>query len=452
MDFVESQRGQPMILYEGYKFTLKKVNKNNTKCWRCADRTCGGSVTTDSTNRVVSVHQHSCIPSVAKSEIMKSRFRCKKRSQEEYTPIPQIFEEEFSRVKDAGLDFVIDMPGYSSIKSSLYRQRHSALGVCSLPKRREDICLPPSITGEFLLIDDGMKDRILMFSSNSGRQCMNEDTEFFADGTFKSCCQQFSQLYSIHTDIANSPDELNVIPAIYALLPDKQQTTYERCFSLLKEKLPLWSPHVLKIDFEVAAIQGIRNVFPQIEVKGCNFHFNQSVWRRVQTLGLTTSYRDDADIRKHIHMCAALAHLPSWATEEGWLFIMESSPLSQGIEAFNDYFVDQWIENDIVNDMWICYGEKHRTTNVVEGWHNRLNRRVGKMRPNIFELMKVLKEDAQHYESVKLKAEYFVQPAKRRKRYANLDMRINKCVQNFVNGVYTVGQCLEKLKYIVKLD
>jgi hypothetical protein len=79
-------------------------------------------------------------------------------------------------------------------------------------------------------------------------------------------------------------------------------------------------------------------------------------------------------------MCAALAHMPLDAIDEGWLHIMESSPDYSKVQDFNDYFVEQWLENDVIQYIWNCNGERHRTTNALEEWHNRLNRAIGKYR------------------------------------------------------------------------
>lgn len=87
-------------------------------------------------------------------------------------------------------------------------------------------------------------------------------------------------------------------------------------------------------------------------------------------------YKESEEIRNHIRMCAALSHIPTEYTIDGWLEIMENAPTNVQVEEFNDYFVNQWLENDLIGDMWVCYGERHRTTNAVEGWHSRLNKTI----------------------------------------------------------------------------
>ena len=54
-----------------------------------------------------------------------------------------------------------------------------------------------------------------------------------------------------------------------------------------------------------------------IRVQGCFFHLTQSTWRKVQTLGLTTRYKDDDDVKQFCGMMDALAFLPINDLHEG---------------------------------------------------------------------------------------------------------------------------------------
>ena len=72
-------------------------------------------------------------------------------------------------------------------------------------------------------------------------------------------------------------------------------------------------------------------------------------------------------------MLASLAHLPEENVVEGFLAVMETSPNSKEVQAFNYYFCDQWLDNQAVGLTWFCSGECHRTTNLIESWHHRRN-------------------------------------------------------------------------------
>jgi len=46
------------------------------------------------------------------------------------------------------------------------------------------------------------------------------------------------------------------------------------------------------VDFESAVWQALASEFPDATVKGCTFHFTQSIWRKVQELGLQKAYME----------------------------------------------------------------------------------------------------------------------------------------------------------------
>lgn len=59
--------------------------------------------------------------------------------------------------KDRGLDFVTNIPQFTSVKHALYNERHKSLGISLLPKKREHIEVSEFMK-EYVIIDDGMED------------------------------------------------------------------------------------------------------------------------------------------------------------------------------------------------------------------------------------------------------------------------------------------------------
>lgn len=75
-------------------------------------------------------------------------------------------------------------------------------------------------------------------------------TFWIMDGTFNKVAQHFYQLYSI---LAFNGESARA--ELFALLPDKQEKTYQRLVDVLKRKLvPIGNPRTLLVDFELAAI------------------------------------------------------------------------------------------------------------------------------------------------------------------------------------------------------
>lgn len=81
-----------------------------------------------------------------------------------------------------------------------------------------------------------MEWKILIFAMDGGNLLAGGSC-FLFDGTFKSCSSLFCQLYTIHVDSGSTEERTNIIPAVYALLPDKKEATYKRFFFLLKNKI-----------------------------------------------------------------------------------------------------------------------------------------------------------------------------------------------------------------------
>ncbi|GBM90922.1 hypothetical protein AVEN_171015-1 [Araneus ventricosus] len=170
----------------------------------------------------------------------------------------------------------------------------------------------------FQLADDDSGSRILVFASTEGRGVLKTAQHFFMDGTFKSCCMHFYQLLTIHADLSkNEEEDTTIVTIIFSLLPRKNSEIYSKLFTVLKHAG--WNPNSITMDFEVAAIKELERHFPSVNILGCNFHFNQYLSRQVQSLGLVRNYKDDEEIRLHIHMCAAFAYQPESDMGDGWL-------------------------------------------------------------------------------------------------------------------------------------
>lgn len=96
--------------------------------------------------------------------------------------------------------------------------------------------------------------------------------------------------------------ENNVIPAVYALLPNKQSITYTRLLTELKNLQLGLNPETVMTDFEQAAMNSFSEEFPVSQQRGCFFHFNQSIWRKIQALGLQRRYETDDQFALQVYI------------------------------------------------------------------------------------------------------------------------------------------------------
>ncbi|XP_028966906.1 uncharacterized protein LOC114828143 [Galendromus occidentalis] len=282
------------------------------------------------------------------------------------------------------------LPNFEEVRSSLHRQRAKVRPV--LPLSRSDIVLRDTWTrtldGEdFLVFDDGTTDRILGFSTEEAMTILCRADAIYMDGTFKVVPHLFAQLYTLHAQYRGQ-----MMPLVYFLLPDKQKETYIRMFTLLKTfavtRHMVFQPPKMQLDFEVSSLKAIEESLPGTEVKGCNFHFSQAIWRKTQQVGLRTFYDNDPSIRSFVKGVMALSLVPEHLIDDAWLELQSESPT---IDHAAYAKLDELKEN---------FGP--RTTNNIEAWHSALNRMVKESHVNIFVLIGHLKQDQSKHKSDRL--------------------------------------------------
>jgi hypothetical protein len=118
------------------------------------------------------------------------------------------------------------------------------------------------------------------------------------DGTFKSAPKIYKskgQLYTIHGLKQERDGEgrmrQETFPLVYSVLPDKRKLSYEDLFkSIIQISKCVLAPRYIILDFEIAAIDALKQCFPKTKIRGCWFHLNQSVFRKAQELGFQSRF------------------------------------------------------------------------------------------------------------------------------------------------------------------
>ena len=180
----------------------------------------------------------------------------------------------------------------------------------------------------------------------------------------------------------------------YALLSNKSKETYVELFGALRDALiaeygEVGTHKTFLVDFEIAAIQALGTVFPDSRIKGCSFHFRQTVYRRVQREGLTSHYEDvDSPVGRWIRHLLAMTALPTFAVPIVWSWL-KTSPVVDPVTDVKTrnmaaYFENTWVNGNFPASLWSHYDNNGpRTTNVAEGFHNELNSRFRVVHPSL---------------------------------------------------------------------
>ena len=84
-------------------------------------------------------------------------------------------------------------------------------------------------------------------------------------------------------------------------------------------------------------------------MKSCFFHYSQCIWRKIQKLGLATTYRDNDNVRLFVRRTAVLPLVKPELVEDVWFNALEDRelPLTQQLSpimlhTIPDPDIDRW--------------------------------------------------------------------------------------------------------------
>ncbi|GFO03843.1 PiggyBac transposable element-derived protein 3 [Plakobranchus ocellatus] len=134
--------------------------------------------------------------------------------------------------------------------------------------------------------------------------------DVYIDGTFRTCPSPYTQFFTIHGKYRQ-----RVLPFATALLTGKTIGHYRQVLQVLKREIRRssghrWRPNTVICDFEQSLISAVETELPTAQVTCFYFHFCQSMWRRLNELGLSVAYRTHARFKKCIRRFLSMGYLP----------------------------------------------------------------------------------------------------------------------------------------------
>ncbi|KAK3103968.1 hypothetical protein FSP39_023329 [Pinctada imbricata] len=246
------------------------------------------------------------------------------------TPIPSIYDEEITKLRDAPWDsqtreVASKLPTFSATKSAIYRARQKT--VPPIPSTRQTIQLSDkfqrSTSGELFLQADA--DRILIFASPDNVEHLCAAPDIYCDGTFYTAPSMFDSIFTIHAFVGDV-----MFPLVYSLLPKRDTATYTRFFTLFKDLATRHNqqltPTTINLDFESASRNAATQAFPNVQLKGCLFHFTKAIWRKTQSLGMQVDYRNQQDVQLLVRRMKAPPLIPLPNLDDYWLHAVADAP------------------------------------------------------------------------------------------------------------------------------
>ncbi|CAF2869516.1 unnamed protein product [Rotaria sp. Silwood2] len=452
ISFIYSNKGGSQLVHDGFVFKLNK--KTSTKIyWKCTVTNCPAHIHTDINNNLLNTtgeHNHLLEPENLK--VKRFRTVLKERVINETVPIQKIYDEEIVKANFSP-EILASVPLAHHIQAGLNQARRKLTP--TLPTSNSfDIPggYQTTASGETFLICDKLvsrKKRMLVFGSPKQLQLLFDSSIIFLDGTFRTTPPFFDQVFTIHGlkfDCA--------FPCVFALLPDRKKPTYQQLFKELNAVAVsmgrTWKPEQIMSDFETSLIPAVSAEFPESAHKGCHFHFNQCLYRRIQSLGLATAYSHDESVRSCCRKLMALPFLPIQEVETSFYNLRATADptVKKQLRELFLYFDDYWI-NNIPIEMWNVHDYQHRTNNICEGFHNRLNRRMGRAHANIWSFIRCIVSEESRFQHLYVQIST---GAKRRPISSStngIQKRIDTLMARYNNNDIDVEQLLDNLSLLI---
>lgn len=406
---LKSQKNTDKLAFQGYFYRKDKSNPR-TQLWRCDTKGCKGRAATpypygdDVDVQVRGVHGHP--PDPAKADVLQVKARVREVGRETNDPPRRVVADAVAGIRE---EAAVRVGSATNLRRTVNRQRGNG-NHPPAPQALQDIDIPDNFrlnlrNEPFVFFDSGANDgnqRIFIFGSPTGYNLLRGNCHIMADGTFKLAPELFTQIYTIHIIIRG-----NVIPVLYALLPNKELQSYRRMWEAVRERIPGMNPTSVLTDFEHAAHGAVREIFPNADLTGCYFHLGQSLWRRLQALGLRQRYIEDDNFRMYAKMLQALAFLPVGDVQDAFEEIRDQDDFPDDLQDLYHYFEDTYMGRLTRRgqrraplfsmNVWNVRGRLNaglpRTNNQVEAWHKALQASVLMNHPTFYKLLGVLKRE-----------------------------------------------------------
>jgi len=171
--------------------------------------------------------------------------------------------------------------------------------------------------------------------SETGHDILARSSTFYVDGTFSSVEGTFfGQLLMVLGDNGLGQP----FPCLFALLPDKEKTTYQKLAEYLQSVLN-HSPEVLMTDYERGLYEAFRLSFPNVLVRGCSFHWQQMIKQRIATDGLQTLLNSNMEFELFVHTIWTLLYVKQEELVTAWDTVVKDK-LTSGLAVWEEKYFD----------------------------------------------------------------------------------------------------------------
>lgn len=381
---IDGKRGK-ILVHSGFRYHKNKETANAIY-WRCWRKACGASLKTnhfdvnEETPVIQVLHESHHLHVEDEDKILNDRakHRLKEAVREDATrPIKRVFEAVARERHQQGGGDREHLPEFHSVRTLMQRAR------CALVPPIPRVCADVRIEGEWA--NTWLHERFLLhldndwgvavFATDENMQKLQRCHDVYIDGTFRTCPSPYTQFFTIHGKYRE-----RVLPFATALLTGKTIGHYRQVLQVLKREIRRrsghrWRPNTVICDFEQSLISAVETELPTARVTCCYFHFCQSMWRRLNELGLSVAYRRHARFKKCIRRFLSMGYLPVAVVRQNFQQFCASRGTQRLIRRYPElrdfilYLERNYFDGNFPPLMWNVYNRNSdtRTNNYVEG-------------------------------------------------------------------------------------
>ena len=243
--------------------------------------------------------------------------------------INQIYEDvQLSFTESMSMEerksFLQEFPTFKNVQRTLYKKRREMIPRNPATMKELQIDLPWFLTDQKenlvkgdRVFDDGR--RVILLTTNDLLEILAKAPQILGDGTFRITPTQWYQTFIISVQVSSGV----FVPVCFALLPDKRRESYDAMFTMLKEALESrqleLSATFFMSDFECAIRDSFVMHFPEIEPKGCYFHYSKGIISKVAWNGFKGDYTSKKNLQfsQFIQAILGLGYIPLPRLREG---------------------------------------------------------------------------------------------------------------------------------------
>lgn len=442
-EFVKGQKGKNKIYSRGFFYTMEKKTEQSSywKCDKWRQLSCKGrGVLANGSFETKTEHNHEGNPT--KLQVTKTVNEIKERAIKSRDTPQTIIAGMSATLSDAACS---SFPTLNSIRRTIHNARMKDNACPSLPKTTSELVIPEkykktSKGDNFLIYDNNEYERIIIFGTKSNVARLEKSKQWCVDGTFKTVPVLFSQLFTIHGEVNG-----RFFPLIYALLQNKREETYIKLFEKVRQSMQRPAVTVILSDFELGVINACNLLFPLARRQGCFFHFRQSAYRKIQSMGLKSKYDSDETLNYQIKLLLSLAFVPVENVGKAFDILHHANIFTEEAKPFVTYFQETWLGQTAIKckrrnpvfplDLWNCHDATTqgfpRTNNFVESWHCNFKKHMSATNPTIWKFLDCILEqqNLQELEINQLTSGF--ESSSKKRKYCDPNARIVNVVKSY---------------------